>query len=1117
MINFAPKLRRNNITNKYITYRMKLQKWFLILTAMLLVGASALAQVTTSSMSGRVVDADGPVIGATVVAVHNPSGTRYGAATNIDGRFNLNAMRVGGPYTVTVTYIGYADHVTEGITLRLGQPFVLDVNLQEEATTLGEVTITGTRTKLNIEKTGASTNIDNASITNMPTIGRSVGDIAKLSPYASGMSIAGGDSRSTNFTVDGANFNNNFGLSGALPGGGNPISIDAIEEIQVVVSPFDVRQTNFIGGGINAITKSGTNTFRGSAYTYLYNQDMRGNRIGDIDFGVRPKEEKNIYGMTFGGPIVKNKLFFFVNAEYEKRPEQVVKWRPSKDGKGNRDLSISRTKASDMDLVHKHLMDKYGYDAGSYTDFPGDQSNIKLLGRLDWNITDSHRLSFRYNYTKNKRWVPTNGNSTDAGYRNRNMNRISEYGMAFSNSIYSMENEVHGFSLDLNSRFGNNISNQFLATYTRIKDMRGSNSKPFPFIDILVGRDSKGVPVIEPYITAGYELFTWNNGVNNDIFNITDNFTYYLDQHKITAGLSYEYQMANNAYMRNGTGYYRYASLEEFLNEAAPIDVSVTYGYGGEKNPAAEVAYHTVGAYVQDEYDINSRFKLTYGLRADYITFSNASLMRNNAIYELDFGGRKIDTGIWPTARVQLSPRAGFTWNLTEDKSLVLRGGTGLFQGRLPLVFFTNMPTNSGMVQGSGGAVTRYENGMAKSDARLAGFAGKMITDPIEMAKKLGLPMDITPEDGALPRDVNGVDPNFRMPQVWKSSLAFDYQIPVSFPFTVTVEGIFTKTLNGVMLKNYGLKEPDNTWSKFDGPDNRWIYPAKNKRYYSEAKGKNAYVLTNTKKGWGAIANITLKAQPVRNLDLMASYTYTKSMEISGMPGNNAKSAYEGSLSINGPHMPDLENSDYVVPHRLTASASYKVNYNDYVAQSISLFYNAAPAGTYSYLYANDLNGDGIGSDLIYIPAKRGDIKFATQADEDRFFAFMEQDKYLSNHKGEYARANAVLAPWLHRIDLRLAQDFKLKVGENLNTLQISLDILNFGNLLNTKWGVPQNMSKANNGAILAVSRIDGKTPVFKSPTDKKGNVIPLEQSFTPANYFGNTWSMQLGIRYTFN
>lgn len=1075
-------------------------------------------------MSGRITDELGTVIGATVRATHEPSGTVYGTATNADGRFNLNAMRVGGPYTVEVSFIGYATSITEGVYLQLGQNYVLDIHLQEESTTLQEVMVTAERTKFNTERTGAATNINNDRIVNMPSISRSVSDITKLSPYASGMSIAGGDGRSTNFTVDGANFNNNFGLNSGLPGGGNPISLDAIEEIQVVVSPFDVRQTNFIGGGINAITKSGTNTFKGSAYTYIYNQNLRGNRIGDVSFDL-PKESTNTYGMTFGGPIVKDKLFFFVNAEYEKSPGQVVTWRPSEDGIANVEKQLSRTKASDMDKVKKHLMDNYGYDPGSYTDFPGDASNMKLLGRIDWNITNQHRLSLRYNYTKNQSWRATNGNSTDAGYRNRNMNRISQYGMAFSNSIYSMDNIVHGFSLDLNSRFGNNISNQLLATYTSIKDMRGSNSDKFPFIDILVGRNDNGVPIIEPYITAGYELFTWNNGVNNNKWNIIDNLTLYLENHKVTAGVSYEYQMANNAYMRNGTGFYRYASLDEFLNKAAPIDVSVTYGYDGEQNPAAEVAFHSIGAYVQDEWDITPRFKLTYGLRADYLRYVD-NLIRNNAIYDLDFGGRKIDTGIWPDARVQFSPRAGFTWDLTEDKSLVLRGGTGIFQGRLPLVFFTNMPTNAGMVQGSGGAVTKYNkelNAIKEQDPRLADFAGGMITDVNQIVLKLGLPTTIKPEDGALPRDINAVDPHFKMPQVWKSSLALDYQLPVEFPFTVTVEGIFTKNINDVMLQNYNLRQPDASWERYVGADNRYIYPAKDKLNYTK---KNAYVLTNNNQGWGAIGNITVTAEPIRNLNLMAAYTITESKEITGMPGSNAASAYTGLVSINGPHLPDLERSQYVVPHRVIASLNYRADLNDYVSQSISLFYTGQHAqnprfgGLFSYTYASDINGDGIGSELIYIPSKRGDIKFVDQTHEDAFFAFLEQDSYLRNHMGEYARANMVLAPWLHRFDLRLAQEFKIKVGNSLNALELSFDIMNFGNLLNTKWGVPKvDRTRSNNGQILTLDRVEGGQPVYKTATYKnaEGQNVFIDKSFDTNYHFGNTWRLQFGLRYRFN
>ena len=324
------------------------------------------AQVTTSSMSGRVTDAEGAVIGATVVAKHLPSGTTYGTVTNIEGRYNLNGMRVGGPYTVEITYIGYGDNITEGITLSLGENFSHNVVLEEATFALGEVVVTAVRTKFSSEKTGASTNINNDQLSRMPTVNRSINDITRVSPYASGMSIAAGDGRSTNFTIDGANFNNNFGLSSALPGGGNPISLDAIEEMQVVVAPFDVRQTNFIGGGVNAITKSGTNEFKGSAYTYLYNQDMRGNKIGDVDFGDRDEESKNVYGFTLGGPIIKNKLFFFVNAEFENRPGQVVTWRPSQNGVADTKQQLSRVSIADMDRVKKHLIDNYGYDPGSY-------------------------------------------------------------------------------------------------------------------------------------------------------------------------------------------------------------------------------------------------------------------------------------------------------------------------------------------------------------------------------------------------------------------------------------------------------------------------------------------------------------------------------------------------------------------------------------------------------------------------------------------------------------------------------------------------------------------------------------------------------------------------------
>jgi hypothetical protein len=1096
----------------------KMQKLLFALVMACVMTFPVYAQITTSGMNGTVKTASGEKLpGATVIAVHEPSGTQYGTVSNAEGQFNLQGMRPGGPYNVRISFIGYASASYTDITLYLGEAFNLDVKLTESAVDVLEVTVVGDRpSKFSTTKTGATTNISTEQLNSMPTINRNISDIARLSPFANGMSFAGGDGRSTNFTVDGANLNNNFGLGSNLPGGGNPISLDAIEEIQVVIAPFDVRQTNFIGGGINAITKSGTNTFRGSAYTYFTNQDLRGNKIGDVDFGDRDQESRNIYGVTLGGPIIKNKLFFFVNGEYELQPGQVVGWRPSEDGVANTDLMRSRTSASDMELVRQHLIDNYGYDPGSYTDFPANESNRKLMARIDWNINDANKMSLRYNYTKNMEWRPTNGNSTDAGFRNRSMDRISQYSMAFSNSLYSMDNIVNSISLDLNSRISNKVSNQFLATYSKINDIRGSNSDKFPFIDIMYGLrpEPDGTQIVEPYISAGYELFTWNNGVNNNIMNITDNLTFSLDNHKVTAGFRYEYQMANNSYMRNGTGYYRYASLEDFLNQAAPRDFALTYGYDGETNPAAEVAFNQIGLYLQDEWSVNPDFKLTYGIRADYMQYVD-NIIRNNAIYELDFGGKKIDTGEWPAGNIQYSPRVGFTWDVNGDQTLKLRGGTGLFAGRLPLVFFTNMPTNSGMVQGSYAARTTYNEDWTINtvDPALAGLAGKMITDVDEMISTLNLQNTITPEEGALPRDINAIDPNFKMPQVWKTSLAVDYNVPVAFPMTVTLEGMYTKTINGVMLENYNLEEPDNTWDRFSGSDDRYIYPDLGDIEYTS---RDAFVLANTNEGWGAIGNITVTAEPVNNLSIMAAYTYTESKEVSGMPGSNAGSAYNGLIQVNGPHLPWVQRSQYVVPSRAIASVSYTLPYaNDHMATSFNLFYSGYSADGYSFTYTNDMNGDGYATDLIYIPSERGEIEFVSAADEDAFFAFLEQDSYLSKHQGEYAEAYAARAPWVHNFDLRIAQNFSINAGGTKHTLQLSLDFLNFGNLINSEWGVEKNMFGANNGQILTYEGVDANNvPSFSMVQDDDGNY--LNESYSTYFDYDQCWQLQLGARYIF-
>lgn len=557
------------------------KRLYMLSVLLIAIVQAVLAQVTTSALTGKVTlgNTNESVIGATIQVVHVPSGTRYATVTNADGRYTIQGMRVGGPYTIKVSYIGYQPTEISNVTLQLGETYNQNFKMAEDASILGEVVISGKGSKFTAEKTGASTNISNTQIMNMPTINRSITDIARLSPYSNGMSFAGGDGRSSNFTLDGANLNNNFGLSDKLPGGGSPISMDAIDEVQVTIAPYDVRQSNFIGGGVNAITKSGTNKFKGSAYIYYNNENMHGNRVDNEDLGERGKNGTTTYGFTFGGPIIKDKLFFFANAEYSKSPNIVNRWQASEDGKADATNYISRVPKSDLERVKQFLITKYGFNPGSYTDFPAEDNNLKLLGRVDWNINNDHHLAVRYNYTRNKTWNAVNNSSSDA-YTRFTASRMSQYGMSYSGSMYAMNNSVMSVSADLNSRFGANMSNQLLFTYSYIDDKRDPNCSNFPFVDIMAGYEADATgkvtsQTLEPYISFGTELFSYNNRVQNKIFTLTDNFTYYLGAHKITAGFNFEHQLANNSYMRGGTGYYRYRSLDDFFNGAAPETVTL--------------------------------------------------------------------------------------------------------------------------------------------------------------------------------------------------------------------------------------------------------------------------------------------------------------------------------------------------------------------------------------------------------------------------------------------------------------------------------------------------------------------------------------------------------------
>ena len=1117
-----------------------MQKRLFFLVAMLLtLSLTAMAQITTSSMAGKVTldDENGEeVIGATVVAVHEPSGTRYTAVTNTTGRFSINGMRTGGPYEVTVSYIGFQPKTVKGITLQLAETYNLAVWLSEDANELAEVVISGKASKFAAEKTGAATNITSAQITALPTVSRSITDVTRLSPYGgNGMSFAGADGRTANFTIDGANFNNNFGLSDKLPGGGNPVSLDAIEELQVVISPYDVRQTNFIGGGVNAITKSGTNTFKGSAYIYHRNENLRGDVVDKVTLPTaREKDRQTTYGFSLGGPIIPNKVFFFVNGEMIKTPTIPTSWRGSENGVADVAQNLSRTKLSDLETISTFVANKYGYNTGSWTSFPADESNYKILARLDWNITDKHHLALRYNYTKNTIWNAPNATSMDGGTRMSGA-RMSQYSMSFANSLYSMDNIVHSFSIDLNSRLSDNLSNQFLATLSKLDDIRGTDSSEFPFIDILDGSETPN-----NYMALGYELFTWNNAVHNTIWNIKDDVTYYMGAHKIMAGVTFEHQMADNQYMRNGTGYYRYNSMDDFMNGAAPEIVCLTYGYDGESKPAARVQFNRPGAYIQDDWNVNDKFKLTYGLRVDGLFFNNNDLLRNQAIYDLDYDGRHIDTGQWPSNSITLSPRIGFTYDVFGNKSLKIRGGSGLFSGRLPLVFFTNMPTNGGLVQyqaqlsgktkvwdaKSSAAVKGFENysGAYTTDANgnrfidMGQFAGGLVTENgvasiAALQNKLfsmGYPNHVTPEMGTVPSSISAVDPDFKMPQVWKTSLAVDYQLPVDFPFSVTVEGIFNKKLHDNCISDWAIPSVGG-FARFNGADNRPIFPA------GFRTGTKAFVLENTSKGYGWSANVTLTAQPFEWLNLMAAYTHTVSKEVTGMPGSAAESAFTYVPTVEGPNNIKLHNSQYVTPDRIVANATI----NDKSGNHYSFIYETWRGGyNYSYMMVNDMNSDGYNYDALYIPTDaqvaNGEFRFVSQDDAQRFMDYVHNDSYLKNHQGEYAEPYSVYSPWVHRIDFAYKHDFKVNVGKTTHKLQLSLDVKNVLNLFNSSWGVSKalNSEIGSEARILKYEGVDAQGyATFSTPAAISANT----ETWAPNHSVGQCWYASVGVRYIFN
>jgi hypothetical protein len=1067
------------------------------------------AQVTTSSITGTAKSNNAQnLAGATVTAIHLPTGTRYNTSTGSNGSFSLPNLQAGGPYQVTVSYTGYEPFRQDSITILLGQPYTIDAVLGVNVQALETVVVTGARGRRAPDRTGTSTNISNRQINTMPTINRTITDFTRLTPQAGANNSFGGrDPRYNNIQIDGANLNNNFGLSNdPLPGGGNPISLDAIEEISVNVSPFDVRQAGFTGAGINAVTRSGNNKFTGSVYGFYRNEDFTGRKVGETTLPPAQKTSNGIYGFRLGGPILRNKLFFFVNAEKETREYPGVLFRPSQPGLapgGN----VSATNIDSMQKLTDFLVSNYGYSPGANDNFPNfNQENTKLLGRLDWNINDKHRATVRYSDFKNTNDQLLNNTSIPGGgfgvLSRLGNNRFGNNSMGFENSNYRFDDKVRSGTFEINSRFSNIISNQFLATYTKIKTTRKFDGGVFPTIDFLNLPSGDSINN-QNYMHVGMDPFTNNNDVINDIYSFIDNFTRFAGKHTITAGVSYEHQKVGNMFMPGSNSYYIFRSLNDFITNQPPAYYAYTYSLikGEPQVYSAELKIGQLGIYAQDEYVLSDRIRLTYGLRVDRPLYDDQPIA-NPAVEALTFldengAPTHYTTGSWPESKWYWSPRIGARWDVNGNKVTILRGGTGIFTGRIPFVWLTNIPTNSAMYQVTASVNTR---------SQLSNFLFNPNPDAY---------LDVFPKTAgtSIVRNSNFVfaNPDFKFPQVWRSNIAWEQGLGKGF--NLMVEALYTKELNAVYMRNANLRPPD---SVFAGPDSRPRYTSSSRL---NADIASAIVLENTSKG--GTLNLTAQVTKAFTKGFYGSlaYNYTLAKNVTGNPGSQAISAWNTNPNKTTGNTLELGYSEFATPHRVVGAFSYRKEYAKNFATTLTLFYEGSQT-VYSYTYSADINGDQNGFDLIYIPRNQNEIIFTTatlagvtytpEQQWDIYNQFIEQDPYLSKHRGEYAERNAARIPFYHRVDARLLQDFFITKEGRRHTLQFSADVLNLLNLLNRDWGVQETFVQRS---ILVPTGVANSQPTFRINT---ANNKPVTESFQDVVSTASTWGLQLGLRYSF-
>ena len=984
---------------------------------------------------------------------------------------------------------------------------------------LEEVKVVASRSSIiNSGRTGAATTVSNNQITTLPTLNRSLGDFARLDPRANGLNFAGRNSLYNNITVDGAFFNNAFALSSTIGGqaGASPISVDAIDQFQVLIAPYDVRQGMATGANINVVTKSGTNNWSGSGYYFGTDQGLVGNKIGEVvnQYGTFARGQ---IGARIGGALIKDKLFVFGSFEQETQTDPGSNFVATRTGS---EPNKSIAKAADLDRLKDFLMSKFKYNPGAYENWNREKYSQKVNLRLDWNISDKHKFNVKYNYLRSYADInPSNSGSLSGG------RGASATVLPFQGSLYRINNNLDSYIAELNSTFSSSVANNLTVGYTAMRDFRQSpvNDNPFPTVDI-------GNNDLNELTVFGYEPFSANNILNSDIFQIADNLTIYKGKHVYTLGLAYETNSFMNGFAPNYYGGYQFKSIDDFINSANGDTKVIPARYQQQWSnystfPFAEMKGSTLSFYGQDEITAAKGLKLTFGLRADATSFPSFDEPKytNTYVPSLTFrDGVKLTTNKFPETTVLWSPRFGFNWDVKDDKQTQIRGGLGIFSGRVPYVWLSNQLSNNGVLFGS-------ENIQNPTNRPF---------NPDVNAYRPAITLPLTPTA----YNLAVTDPNFKFSQVFRTNLALDKNLGDGW--ILGLEGIYTKDINAVYLENVNLP---NSTVKAVGADNRVIFytlganglpsSVRNFAIYGNVRGVNApavgpntvsspnisdaIVIKNTDLGYSYAFTATISKSFENGLFASLAYTNSDSRSVND-GGSIAQSQWRDRVVSGDPNENVASYSSYIQTHRFNAYGSYRLNYlNENASTTFGFTYSAAPAGRFSYTYSGDMNGDNqTSNDLIFIPRSQSDILLrdlgtytAAQqwADLDKYIT---QDSYLNSHRGHYAERNGAELPWSANFDFKIIQDFYIKVGGHKNTLQFTLDVFNFGNYVTPQWGLNQSTLRAGLINYVANDAATGR-PVFTFPY--RSGTTPLSDTFQRSFGLGSRWQAQFGVRYIFN